>query len=109
MRLFGLWFMLFVLVVGLPAWAFGAALEAPLDMDKVNAAAFDGKPGPMLALKTQILLDRNRYSPGVIDGIAGDATQIALKAFQTDNGLEPSGKIDAASFAKLNEDQSAPV
>jgi lipoprotein-anchoring transpeptidase ErfK/SrfK len=105
MRLFGLWFALFVMLVGVPAWA----VSAPLDMDEVNAAAFDGKPGPLLALKTQILLDRARYSPGVIDGIAGDATEIALKAFQTDNGLEPTGKIDAPSFAKLTEAQTDPV
>lgn len=104
MRLFGLWFMLFVLMLSLPAFA-GAAL----DMDKVNAATFEGKAGPAVALRTQILLDRSRYSPGVIDGIAGDATEIALKAFQADNDLEPTGKIDEASFSKLTEMHPEPV
>lgn len=104
MRLFGLWFMLFVLIVSLPAWA-----GARLNIDQVNSAAFDGKLGPALVLKTQILLDRNRYSPGVIDGISGDGTEIALKAFQSDNGLEPTGRIDEATFAKLSETHAEPV
>jgi lipoprotein-anchoring transpeptidase ErfK/SrfK len=104
MRLFGLWFALFVLVPGLPA----RAGQMP-DMDKVNEARFEGKAEPAVILKTQILLDRNRYSPGVIDGVAGDATEIALKAFQADNGLEPTGKIDEASFDKLTAAHSEPV
>jgi lipoprotein-anchoring transpeptidase ErfK/SrfK len=104
MRLFGIWLVLFVLMVSLPAFA-GAAL----DIDQVNTAAFDGKAEPAATLRTQILLDRSRYSPGVIDGIAGEATAIALKAFQSDNGLEPTGKIDAATFSKLTETHPEPA
>jgi lipoprotein-anchoring transpeptidase ErfK/SrfK len=65
--------------------------------------------GEELELKAQVLLDRKLYSPGVIDGISGDATEIALKAFQSDNGLEPTGKVDEASFAKLTEADADPV
>ena len=105
MKLFGLWFAFFLIIVTLPAWA------EPLDMEAVNTAAFEAKAakGPALILKAQILLDRKRYSPGVIDGISGDATEIALKAFQADNGIEATGKLDAASFAKLSEGNSGVV
>lgn len=104
MRLFGLWITLFVLVLSLPAWA-----EKLPDIDTVNAARFEGKAGPAVVLKTQIMLDRSRYSPGVIDGIAGDATEIALQAFQTDNELEPTGRVDEATFNKLIEAHPEPV
>lgn len=105
MRLFGLWLVLFMMIVTLPAWS------APLTMDEVNGAAFDAKTGKSQAavLKAQVLLDRKRYSPGVIDGQFGDATRIALKAFQSDNSLEPTGKLDEATFAKLTEHDSEPV
>jgi lipoprotein-anchoring transpeptidase ErfK/SrfK len=105
MKLFGLWFALFLMIVTLPAWA------EPLDMEAVNTAAFEGKDvkSPALVVKAQILLDRKRHSPGVIDGLSGDATEIALKAFQADNSLEATGKLDEASFAKLMEGDSAPV
>lgn len=104
MRLFGLWITPFVLMLSLPVWAGSAP-----DMNEVNEARFEGKAGLAVTLKTQILLDRSRYSPGVIDGIAGDATGIALKAFQADNDLEPTGKIDEASFTKLTEAHPEPV
>jgi lipoprotein-anchoring transpeptidase ErfK/SrfK len=105
MKLFALWFALFLLIVTLPVWA------APPDMEAINAATFEAKAAknPDLILKAQVLLDRKRHSPGVIDGLSGDATEIALKAFQADNGLQPTGKLDEASFAKLTEGDSEPV
>lgn len=84
---------------------------AELSIDQINGAVFkpsraDSRP---LVAKAQILLDRQRYSPGVIDGLHGDATEIALKAFQSDNGLEPTGTLDEATFSKLTESDPAPV
>ena len=105
MKLFGLWFLLFLVIVSLPAWS------EPLDPDEINAASFDDKDAakPALVLKAQVLLDRNSYSPGVIDGRYGEATRIALKAFQTDKGLEATGRLDQATFAKLSQDDAEPV
>jgi peptidoglycan hydrolase-like protein with peptidoglycan-binding domain len=40
-----------------------------------------GDPNPALA-KAQTLLDRARFSPGAIDGKAGDNTKLAVKALQ---------------------------
>ena len=39
------------------------------------------EPSPAL-IKAQILLDRLRFSPGVIDGRRGDNTRLALQTFQ---------------------------
>ena len=58
--------------------------------------------------------DRNRamqralkskgYYGGAIDGIAGAQTQSGLREFQGDNGLEKTGKLDAATAKKLGID-----
>jgi hypothetical protein len=47
-----------------------------------------------------ILLDLG-YPPGPIDGKKSDQTTKAIKNFQTDNGLPPSGNADRATRAKL--------
>jgi lipoprotein-anchoring transpeptidase ErfK/SrfK len=59
-----------------------------------------GEPNPALA-KAQILLDRARFSPGAIDGKAGDNTKLAIKAFQQDRDLEPTGDIDQRTWDAL--------
>jgi peptidoglycan hydrolase-like protein with peptidoglycan-binding domain len=41
------------------------------------------------------------HDPGPIDGRLGLQTKGALKAFQTDYGLAPTGKIDAETRAAL--------
>ena len=101
-----------------PLFALSLVFAAPvvhaetLDVEAVNAAKLEGetkKVDPVAVVRLQILLDRQHYSPGVIDGFDGEATGIALKAFQADNNLEPSGKIDAATFAKLVETDPEPV
>jgi lipoprotein-anchoring transpeptidase ErfK/SrfK len=88
------------------------AMAEDLTADKVNDAKIEkvaGKNDRAAILKAQILLDRQRYSPGVIDGLSGDATEIALKAFQADNSLEGSGKLDKATWDKLTEGAADPV
>ncbi|CAB1085522.1 hypothetical protein JY97_04115 [Alkalispirochaeta odontotermitis] len=41
------------------------------------------------------------YNPGPLDGIWGQKTEQALKAFQRENGLPATGKIDHATNTKL--------
>lgn len=48
----------------------------------------------------QALADAGYYSEN-IDGIWGDQSAAALKHFQDDQGLEPTGKLDALSLIRL--------
>lgn len=58
--------------------------------------------GPSV-LRAQLLLDRAGFSPGVIDGKWGKNTAVAAWWFQSDNGIEPTGVVDEATFRKLVE------
>jgi lipoprotein-anchoring transpeptidase ErfK/SrfK len=55
-------------------------------------------------LKAQILLDRNGFSPGAIDGRHGDNSRKALSAFQEQRGLPASGKLDRKTWDELVRD-----
>ncbi len=42
----------------------------------------------------QRILDKNGYDAGPVDGMMGDKTRAAIKAFQKDNGMQPTGELD---------------
>jgi len=79
-----------------------AAPAAPADPD---FAAFeesrlpDSEPRP--EMQVQVVLDRQGFSPGVIDGGVGQSTRNALKGFQEANGLTVSGELDQPTKAAL--------
>jgi lipoprotein-anchoring transpeptidase ErfK/SrfK len=84
----------------------------------VNAAEFSGKTSKKaklirrdakLILKAQILLDRAGFSSGVIDAAKGGNFTKALAAFQRENGLNGTGKLDEASWTKLAGTSSEPA
>jgi lipoprotein-anchoring transpeptidase ErfK/SrfK len=75
-----------------------------LTLNEVNAADFkDGQKNQSAALltKAQVLLDRARFSPGVIDGKSGENFSNALRAFQKENGLQENGELNAETWGKL--------
>src|SRR5688572_8885185 len=65
-----------------------AAAPAPRDPD---FAAFElaevPDPDPRPEMQLQVVLDRQGFGPGVIDGGMGLSTRNALKGFQENNGL----------------------
>ncbi len=87
--------------------------EETFTAEQINAAAFDGAEikadaRDALAIRVQVLLDGQDFSPGVIDGYMGDNVAKALAAYEQANGLQADGKLDAEVWARLSAD-AAPV
>ncbi|PBB79231.1 hypothetical protein CK218_20765 [Mesorhizobium sp. WSM3879] len=103
---------LFVVAAVAFALACSGVQAARLDLDAVNQAQFsEGEPkdvSPML-LKAQILLDRARFSPGLIDGRLSDNFAKAVAAFQAANGLASDGKLTRETWDKLTASSAEPV
>lgn len=60
-------------------------------------------------LRAQILLDRARFSPGVIDGTAGENLRQAVAAYEEANALPVDGEMDEQVFARLTAADARPV
>jgi lipoprotein-anchoring transpeptidase ErfK/SrfK len=58
--------------------------------------------GPSV-LRTQILLDRALFSPGIMDGRWGKNTVQALYWFQRREGLPATARLDSATFERLRQ------
>jgi lipoprotein-anchoring transpeptidase ErfK/SrfK len=92
--------------------ACGGAEAAKLDQTTVNQAQFGvGQPkgvNPTI-LKAQILLDRARFSPGLIDGRVSENFAKAVGAFQAANGFPSDGKLTRETWDKLMATSASPV
>jgi lipoprotein-anchoring transpeptidase ErfK/SrfK len=96
-------------------FAFSEARPAELlDLETVNTAELksksftEGKLDPVI-VKAQILLDRARFSPGEIDGKAGENFKKALMAFEAEQGLPSTGQFSEEVWQKLTATSSDPV
>ncbi len=49
----------------------------------------------------QAILTKNGFDTGGVDGVMGQKTVAAIKAFQTSIGMEPTGKVDDALVKEL--------
>jgi lipoprotein-anchoring transpeptidase ErfK/SrfK len=103
---------LLLVVAAALALACGGTEAAKLDLTAVNQAPFaSGEPKGVNAtvLKAQILLDRARFSPGLIDGRLGENFAKAVGAFQAANGLPSDGKLTRETWDKLMATSAGPV
>ena len=88
------------------------AKQPELSPDKINKAELAPKKGNQnkaALIKAEVLLDRARFSPGVIDGSIGENVKKAVAAFQRQNGLKPSGTLDQETWNKLKQISQEPV
>lgn len=77
-------------------------------LEDVPGGVFSG-PRDKDMLVVQVLLDRARFSPGVIDAAGGDNTSKAIEAYERSANLEPDGKVDDELIAKLEESHGKDV
>ena len=64
---------------------------------KPSAWVPPGTPGSPITgelFHAQVLMSAHGFSPGVIDGKAGESFKLALRSFQESRGLKPSGELD---------------
>ncbi|MGH7571506.1 MAG: L,D-transpeptidase family protein [Gemmatimonadota bacterium] len=73
----------------------------------VQLPLFGDVEGPSV-LFAQILLDRVRFSPGVLDGKWGKNTEKAVYWFQHREDLPASGIVDSITFTRLHARADAP-
>lgn len=69
-------------------WTTDKTTTSGIDMDKAVTSI-------------QIILNKNGYDAGPTDGVMGEQTRSAIRAFQKDNGMEPTGNIDKALVQAL--------
>jgi lipoprotein-anchoring transpeptidase ErfK/SrfK len=93
--------------------AFFAAVLAPIISADVNDPAVEQSIGPgssgAAVLRAQILLDRAHFSCGEIDAEYGRNLQKTVAAFQQARGLQPTGVVDPATWAALDQDRAPAV
>ena len=51
--------------------------------------------------EAQELLARLGYNPGPADGVTGERTRVAVRAFQREVGMEPNGVINENVVARM--------
>ena len=85
--------------------------------DRINSSGGEGTdsqadipdPEDRPVMQAQVVLDRQGWGPGVIDGKMGMSTENALNGFQEANDLEVTGELDEATKEALAEWERIPA
>lgn len=86
---------------------FKAATAQSINGAPVNVPITGDAKGPSV-LRAQVYLDRIHFSIGAIDGRWGRNSGIAVWWYQRARGIEPTGDLDQATFAKLGAEAQYP-
>lgn len=90
----------------LPSATAAAALQSEdserISIEEAPDDLFSGSRSREM-LKVQVLLNRARFSPGVIDGIGGENTRKAIEAYQRAEGMEADGEVSDRLVSRLEE------
>ncbi|HEX8570822.1 MAG TPA: L,D-transpeptidase [Caulobacteraceae bacterium] len=91
-----------------------ARTNAAFSREAVDAASFSAEAAASqdrtpAVLRAQVLLDRARFSPGIIDGKPGENVRQAVAAFEKAYELPVDGQLDAAVFQKLTQLDNRPA
>ncbi|WP_299175858.1 L,D-transpeptidase [uncultured Brevundimonas sp.] len=73
-----------------------------------NEAQASPQPDPAL-IRAQVLLERARFSPGAIDGLAGSNMRQAISAFQKAQNMTVNGELNAEVMGRLRAGAMGPV
>src|SRR5687768_3451354 len=77
-------------------------VAAPADPELARLETVEmADPEERPEMRLQVVLDRQGFGPGVIDGGMGMSTRNALKGFQEANVLDVTGELDAATRAAI--------
>ena len=57
--------------------------------------------GRELVTEVQTMLANKNYDPGPTDGIWGNKAASAMRAYQSDNNIPPTGRIDEVTYTSL--------
>ncbi len=84
----------------------GAATNPPVKIDVAlpppQAESEEFQPRSAWSMfEVQLALARNAISPGILDGLSGPQTLLAIQAFQRKIGLPPSGKPNLQTKSRL--------
>lgn len=89
-------------VATVPPKPVAASAEVAPPATEVPTPPTSGYPRPVSnVLEAQVALARLAISPGSIDGAMGSQTRLALRQFQSQNHLPPTGVLDAETRAAL--------
>ena len=94
-----------MMMAGLAVGCAGLAVaQAPGAAPAKKPFVAPGAPGSPIngaMFHAQVLMSAQAFSPGVIDGKAGESFKLALRSFQKARGLSVNGTLDGATRAAL--------
>ena len=91
-----------LMIAGLAAGSAGLALaQAPVAGRPFVAPGTPGPPIDGAMFHAQVLMSAQGFSPGVIDGKAGQSFKLALRSFQEARGLSGNGTLDGPTRVAL--------